>query len=173
MTKIHTFILTQRSKKCKAVGRLANRPLPQLPKCPGGLWFPLRSRRKLEWVFSQLSPLLNMPPNEPPLSPEVGLLDRLVESDLALPTAMTLFPRVDRAKKAVEACVRSQTVELVCKRDGEEMVIQPWRLRFVLNDPGTWDCDPLTPVYHLRLTADAHDRYLADGHRFVKELFER
>lgn len=107
------------------------------------------------------------------MSPEIGLLDRLVQNELSLPTAMTLFPRVDRAKKAVEACVRSQTVELVCKRDGEEMVIQPWRLRFVLNDPGTWETDPLSSVYHLRLTADAHDRYLADSHRFVEELFER
>lgn len=107
------------------------------------------------------------------MSPEIGLLDRLVESELPLPAAMTLFPRVDRAKKVVEMCVRSQTVELVCKRDGDEMVIQPWRLRFVLNDPLTWESDPRSSVYHLRLTADAHDRYLADGNRFVEELFER
>lgn len=117
--------------------------------------------------------LLHMSPNEPPVSPEIGLLDRLVESELPLPAAMTLFPRVDRAKKAVEMCVRSQTVELVCKRDGEESVIQPWRLRFVLNDPGTWDAGSTSSLYHLRLTTDAQHRYLADSHRFVEELFER
>lgn len=132
-----------------------------------------RPYRKLGWVLDHLILLPRMPPNESTESPEIGLLDRLVKSDLSLPAAITLFPRVDRAKKAVEACVRSQTVELLCRRDGEELVIQPWRLRFVLNDPGTWDSDPRTPVYHLRLTPDAHDRYLAEGDRFVEELFNR
>jgi hypothetical protein len=114
-----------------------------------------------------------MPSNEPPVSPEIGLLDRLVQSELSLAVAMTLFPRVDRAKRVVEVCVRSQAVELICKRDGDEMVIQPWRVRFVLNDPGTWELDANRSIYHLRLTTDGHDRYLSDGHRFVEELFER
>ena len=106
------------------------------------------------------------------MSPELDLLERLATSDLPLAAAVTLFPRIDRAKKVVEVCVRSQTVELVCKREGSEMVVQPWRLRFVLNDPGTWEHQPDgSTVYHLRLTADAQEQYAADSERFVRELF--
>jgi hypothetical protein len=113
-----------------------------------------------------------MPPNEPDPSPELGLLERLATSDLPLAEAVTLFPRVDRAKKMVEACVRSDAVELVCKRDGGEMVVQPWRLRFVLNDPGTWNGQSEeSTIYHLRLRADAHQRYAADREGFYQDLF--
>lgn len=115
-----------------------------------------------------------MTPDEPATPPEFDLLERLATSDLPLAAAITLFPRLDRAKKVVEACVRSQTVELVRKSEGAEMVVQPWRLRFVLNDPGTWhgQSDGAN-VYHLRLTADAQQRYVADSARFCDELFRR
>jgi hypothetical protein len=62
---------------------------------------------------------------------------------------------------------------LVCKRDGEEMVVQPWRLRFVLNDPNTWDAASQASVYHLRLTSDAQQRYVSDNESFVEEVFQR
>jgi hypothetical protein len=106
------------------------------------------------------------------MSPEIDLLERLANSDLPLATAVTLFPRIDQAKKAVEVCVRSQTVELLCKREGAEVVVQPWRLRFLLNDPDTWKAEnDGSAVYHLRLTPDAQDRYVAHGEQFVRELF--
>lgn len=107
------------------------------------------------------------------LSPEKGLLDRLVESDLSLTMAVALFPRVDRAKRALEMCVRSEAVELICRRDGEDLVVQPWRLRFVLNDPDTWDAQADGSIYHLRLTAAAQARYVADSQSFAEELFQQ
>jgi hypothetical protein len=115
---------------------------------------------------------ISMPSNDSAMSPELDLLGRLATSDLPLATAVTLFPRVDLAKKAVEVYVRSQTVELIRKREGVEVVVQPWRLRFLLNDPGTWKAaSDGSAVYHLRLTPDAQDRFVADGPRFVQELF--
>jgi hypothetical protein len=106
------------------------------------------------------------------MSPELDLLGRLATSDVPLSTAVTLFPRVDQAKKAVEVCVSSQAVEVVRKREGADVVVQPWRLRNLLNDPGTWKAaaDGST-VYHLRITPEAQDRFIADRERFVKELF--
>lgn len=106
------------------------------------------------------------------MSPEIDLLGRLSTSDMPLSTAVTLFPRVDMAKRAVEVCVRSQAIELVRKREGIEVVVQPWRLRNLLNDPGTWKAaaDGST-VYHLRITPEAQDRFAADRERFVQELF--
>ncbi|HVX11529.1 MAG TPA: hypothetical protein VHC22_10140 [Pirellulales bacterium] len=85
-------------------------------------------------------------------------------------TAIALFPRLDRAKRAVEACVRSDAVDVVCKKGGAETAVQPWRLRFVLNDPSTWKTD--ASVYHLRLTAGAREQYAANGQRFVEDLFQ-
>jgi hypothetical protein len=114
-----------------------------------------------------------MTSNDPSLSPELGLLERLVESELSLAIAVGLFPRVDRAKRALEICIRSDTVELICKRDGEEAVVQPWRVRFVLNDPGTWDGDADGSVYHLRLTAEAHEQFVADSQGFVEGVFHQ
>ncbi|HWB10247.1 MAG TPA: hypothetical protein VG826_13535 [Pirellulales bacterium] len=113
-----------------------------------------------------------MPAKEPSTSPELDLLGRLATEDVPLSTAVALFPRIDRAKRAVEVCVRSQTAELVCKREGEELVVQPWRLRFLLNDPGTWVTDGDAAAYHLRLKPDAQDRYVAGGEQFVRDLFE-
>ncbi|HET6884418.1 MAG TPA: hypothetical protein VFI31_29970 [Pirellulales bacterium] len=113
-----------------------------------------------------------MPPNEPSLSAEIGLLERLAESELSLTVAVTLFPRVDRAKRAVELCIRSEVVELICKRDGDEAVVQPWRLRFVLNDPGTWDADNDGAFYHLRLTAAAQERYVSDSQGLIEDVFQ-
>ena len=114
-----------------------------------------------------------MPSNESAMSPELGLLEKLATSDLSLIAAITLFPRIDRAKKAVETCVRSQTVELVYKCEGAETVVQPWRLRFVLNDPDTWEAESQATVYHLRLTADGHERYTTDSQRFLEDLFQQ
>jgi hypothetical protein len=112
-----------------------------------------------------------MPTNDS--DPEFDLLERLAISDMPLATAMTLFPRVDLAKKAVEVFVRSETVQLIRKRDGVEGVVQPWRLRNLLNDPGTWKAAAEgSNVYHLRLTQGAQDRFNADGKRFVRELFQ-
>jgi hypothetical protein len=106
------------------------------------------------------------------MTAELDLLERLAANDVPLATAVSLFPRIDLAKKAVEVCVRSQAVDLVCKRQGEELVVQPWRLRFLLNDPSTWvaQSDGAT-IYHLRLTPHAQDRYVAGGEQFVRELF--
>jgi hypothetical protein len=107
------------------------------------------------------------------MSPELDLLGRLAVTDLPLSAAVALFPRIDLAKRAVEVCVRSQAAQLVCKQAGEEMVVQPWRLRFLLNDPGTWRAAAEgTAIYHLRLTPDAQDRYVADGEQFVRDLFQ-
>jgi hypothetical protein len=107
------------------------------------------------------------------LSPEIGLLDRLVESDVSLTVAVALFPRIDRAKRALETYVRSEAVELICRRDGEELVVQPWRLRFVLNDPDTWGANADGSIYHLHLTAAAQQRCVADSQSFAEELFQR
>jgi hypothetical protein len=111
-----------------------------------------------------------MSPNDPDTSPELGLLERLATSDLSLTAAIELFPRIDRAKKAVEVCVRSQAVELICKSDGAETAVQPWRLRFVLNDPGTWESQASN--YYLQLTAEARERFTTDGRAFVEDLFQ-
>lgn len=118
------------------------------------------------------NPQMSMPSNDSAMSPEIDLLGRLTTSDVPLATAVTLFPRIDQAKKAVEVCVRSQAVELVRKREGVELVVQPWRLRYLLNDPGTWKAaaDGST-IYHLRITRAAQDRFVADRERFVQELF--
>ncbi|HEV3003987.1 MAG TPA: hypothetical protein VGX78_05970, partial [Pirellulales bacterium] len=106
-------------------------------------------------------------------SPELDLLGRLAANDLPLSAAVALFPRIDLAKKAVEVCVRSQAAELVCKQAGKELVVQPWRLRFLLNDPGTWRAAADgSAVYHLRITPDAQGRYVADGGQFVRDLFQ-
>jgi hypothetical protein len=106
------------------------------------------------------------------MSPELDLLGRLTTSDVPLATAVKLFPRIDLAKKAVEICVRSQTVELVRKREGVEVAVQPWRLRNLLNDPGTWNAaSEGSKIYHLRITRAAQDRFVADRERFVQELF--
>jgi hypothetical protein len=114
-----------------------------------------------------------MPANNPSISPELKLLGRLAIEDVPLSTAVALFPRIDLAKRAVDVCVRSQTVELICKQEGEELVVQPWRLRFLLNDPGTWVADgDASAIYHLRLKPDAQDRYVAEGEQFVRDLFE-
>lgn len=114
-----------------------------------------------------------MPANDSSITAELDLLGRLATNDVPLSTAVALFPRIDLAKKAVEVCVRSQAVELVCKREGEELVVQPWRLRFLLNDPGTWVAQgEAAKIYHLRLKPDAQDRYVAGGEEFVRELFQ-
>jgi hypothetical protein len=114
-----------------------------------------------------------MPANDSSMSAELDLLGRLSTNDVPLSAAVALFPRVDLAKRAVEVCVRSQAVELVCKREGEELVVQPWRLRFLLNDPGTWVAAPDgSAIYHLRLTRDAQNRYVAGGEEFVRDLFQ-
>jgi hypothetical protein len=114
-----------------------------------------------------------MPANDSSISAELDLLGRLAAKDLPLSAAVALFPRVDLAKRAVEVCVRSQAADLICKQDGEEQVIQPWRLRFLLNDPGTWvAASDGSAIYHLRLTPDAQDRYMAGGEEFVRELFQ-
>ncbi|HVA50462.1 MAG TPA: hypothetical protein VNH11_29205 [Pirellulales bacterium] len=114
-----------------------------------------------------------MQSNDEAVSPEVNLLRRLASSDLSLLAAIRLFPRIDLAKKLVEACVRCDAVELVSKEDGSEKVVQPWRLRFVLNDPGTWDADgELAAVYHLRMTAEAQQRYANDSARLIQDLVQ-
>lgn len=115
---------------------------------------------------------MSMSPNDSAMSPELDLFGRLSASDVPLATAVTLFPRIDRAKKAVEVCIGSQAVELVRKREGVEVVVQPWRLRYLLNDPGTWKAaaDGST-IYHLRITPEAQDRFAADRERFVQEIF--
>lgn len=112
-----------------------------------------------------------MQSNDDGLSPEVTLLRRLADSELALPAAIRLFDRIDLAKKAVETCVRAQAIELWSKQDDGEAVVQPWRLRGLLNDPLTWDGEnEVAGTYHLRLTEVAQQRCRQDFNRLVQEV---
>ena len=112
-----------------------------------------------------------MQSNDDGLSPEVMLLRQLAASDLALAAAIRLFDRIDLAKKAVETCVRAQAIELWSKQDDGEAVIQPWRLRGLLNDPTTWGGDQdAAGNYYLRLTDSAQQRCRRDFDRFVQEV---
>lgn len=112
-----------------------------------------------------------MQSNDDGLSPEVTLLKRLTDGDLTLLAAIRLFTRVDLAKKAVENCVRAQAIEVWSKQEEGEAVVQPWRLRGLLNDPCTWDGDSqMAATFHLRLTAAAQQRCLQDFDGLVQEV---
>lgn len=126
-------------------------------------------RRPLATTSSDI--IETMQASDDSLSPEVTLLKRLAAGELSLLTAIRLFSRVDLAKKAVETCVRAQAIEVWSKQDGGEAVVQPWRLRGLLNDPGTWEGDnEAANSYQLRLTELAQQRCRQDFDGLIQEV---
>lgn len=109
------------------------------------------------------------------MSPESQLLEQLATSDLSLADAIRLFPKVDQAKRVIDIYVRSETLQLMfASGDTEAELVQPWRIRSLLNDPKLWGAESqLRDQFSLRLTQHGHQRLAADSESLLAELFGR
>lgn len=109
------------------------------------------------------------------MSPESQLLEQLAASDLSLAAAIQLFPKVDQAKRVIDIYVRSETLQLMFSPgDAEAELVQPWRIRSLLNDPKLWAAgSQLRDQFAVRLTEQGQQRLAADSESLLAELFGR
>jgi hypothetical protein len=109
------------------------------------------------------------------MSPESKLLEQLASGDLSLQVAVELFPKIDQAKRVIDVYVRSETIQLMFTRgDDEAEVVQPWRIRSLLNDPKLWCAESdLREQLSIRLTEHGQQRLADNSESLLAELFGR